>query len=64
MTAPPRNIDFLAWFSSDERSDCEYCGGRTCVTLPDVAAVFCLGCGAVTIDGRRIDIDGSIAVDE
>jgi hypothetical protein len=56
------NVDLLAWFSEDERSECGSCGERACVGLPDVVASFCLACGAVTIDGFRIDADLRIAI--
>jgi hypothetical protein len=49
-------IDLLAWFSDDEREDCSTCGERTCVTLPDALASFCLACGTITIDGVEIEL--------
>jgi hypothetical protein len=52
---PPTNVDMLAWFSEDERHVCGSCGERACVTLPDALASFCLACGAVSINGVRID---------
>ena len=54
---PPTNHDMLAWFSEEERGDCAHCGERGCVSLEGVRASFCLSCGAVTIDGVRIDVD-------
>lgn len=62
--APERalsNLDMLAWFREDERSLCKSCGQRAAVTLPEVETSFCLGCGAVTVDGVRIDRDLRIA---
>ena len=54
---PPSNADMLAWFSEEEKERCAACSERACVSLPQALASFCLGCGAVTIDGRRIDAD-------
>lgn len=51
---PPSNIDMLAWFSDDERSLCPTCGERTCVTLAEAFASFCLGCGAIVVNDRTI----------
>jgi hypothetical protein len=56
----PSNRDMLHWFSEDERHPCDACGRRAVVSLPDALAAFCLNCGAVTIDGVRIDVDRSI----
>jgi hypothetical protein len=47
----------LAWFTDDERETCRACGELSCVTLTQAVASFCLGCGAITIEGRRIDVD-------
>jgi hypothetical protein len=55
-----RNVDFLAWFNEDERQVCEACGERSVVGVPEAVASFCLNCGAVTIDGVRVDIDGRL----
>jgi hypothetical protein len=55
---PHTNRDLLAWFSEDERSECGECGEKACVSLPDVLARFCLLCGAITVDGVRIDVGG------
>ena len=63
MGSPLRNIDFLAWFSPEERTVCEGCGRQACVTLPDAEAWFCLACGAVSIGGKRVDIDGCLPPD-
>jgi hypothetical protein len=52
----------LAWFSKDERSLCASCGERAVVTPPEVDTCFCLGCGAITINGLRIDTDRKLAV--
>jgi len=30
--------------------------------LPDVAAAFCLHCGAVRLDGERLDVEGTMLV--
>jgi hypothetical protein len=49
--------DMLAWFSEEERNECASCGERACVSLEGAIASFCLACGAVTIDGVRIDRD-------
>ena len=51
-------VDLLAWFSDEERSLCPYCGERTAVTIPAAFAEFCLDCGAVSVDGVRIGVDG------
>ena len=50
----------LAWFPEDERHECGACGERACVSLEGVLASFCLACGAVTIDGVRIDADRTL----
>ena len=57
---PPSNADMLAWFSDEERQTCGACGEQACVSLPQAVASFCLGCGAITIEGRRIDVDGRL----
>jgi hypothetical protein len=62
MAGAPTNRDLLAWFTDDERRDCSTCGERACVGLPDVAARFCLACGAVSIAGMRLDVDREIRV--
>jgi hypothetical protein len=64
MSQPPasRNVDFLAWFSEEERQVCESCGERSAVNVPDALASFCLRCSAVTIDGVRLDLDGLITI--
>jgi hypothetical protein len=54
-TRPLTNVDLLEWFSDEERHECSTCGHRACVTLPDVAARFCLSCGAIHIGGMRLD---------
>jgi hypothetical protein len=58
---PPPNVDMLAWFSEEEKHVCGSCDERACVTLPDALASFCLGCGAVSVNGVRIDSDLRIA---
>jgi hypothetical protein len=30
------------------------------VSVPEAVASFCLSCGAVTIDGERLDVDGQL----
>lgn len=55
------NLDMLAWFSEDERSTCAACGMQARVSLSDALASFCLACGAITLDGIRIDHDGRVA---
>ena len=59
--APPSNVDLLAWFSEKERNVCGSCGERACVSPRDALASFCLACGAVFVDGVRIDADLRIA---
>jgi hypothetical protein len=49
------NRDLLPWFSEEERTACASCREDSCVTLPDATASFCLACGAITVDGTRID---------
>jgi hypothetical protein len=56
MGEVPSNRDLLDWFSEDERSVCSYCGKRACVSPPEADALFCFACGAVTLDGARIDV--------
>jgi NMD protein affecting ribosome stability and mRNA decay len=55
------NVDLLTWFSEEERQVCEDCGERSSVSLPEAVASFCLRCGAITIDGVRVDVDGRIS---
>jgi len=55
------NLDVLAWFSEDERDVCGSCGAKACVSIDEATASFCLACGAVSIDGIRIDADLRIA---
>jgi hypothetical protein len=57
------NVDMLAWFSEDERNVCGACGEKACVSVSAAVALFCLACGAITIDGQRIDVDGRIPTD-
>jgi hypothetical protein len=59
---PLDNVDLLAWFSEDERQACEGCGETSAVSIPDAVALFCLRCGAVTIEGVRLDLDVVISV--
>jgi len=54
------NTDLLHWFDEDETSQCPACRARACVTAPKALAAFCLHCGAVWIDGERLDVDGKI----
>jgi hypothetical protein len=39
---------------------CGSCGERSAVSVPDALALFCLRCGAVAIDGVRVDVDGRL----
>ena len=55
---PLTNLDLLDWFGPDERSECPACRRRACVSLPDVEASFCLGCGAIEVGDVRIDVHG------
>jgi NMD protein affecting ribosome stability and mRNA decay len=55
------NVDLLTWFTEEERQVCEDCGERSSVSLPEAVASFCLRCGAITIDGVRVDVDGRIS---
>lgn len=63
MREPLSNVDLLAWFTEDERNVCGSCRERACVSVPEALASFCLACGAVVIDGRRIDVNRRIAVE-
>src|SRR5581483_4333166 len=54
MAVASTNLDLLGWFDEGERA---------CVSLPEAKAAFCLACGAVHIDGVRIDVDRRIALD-
>jgi hypothetical protein len=54
------NEDLLAWFAEDERHVCGSCDQQTCVRLSDASASFCLACGAITIEGQRIDVNRHI----
>ena len=49
--------DMLGWFTEEERNECGSCGEHACVSLEGALASFCLACGAVTVDGVRIDVD-------
>jgi hypothetical protein len=42
------------------RQVCKSCGERAMVSVPEAVASFCLSCGAVTIDGERLDVDGQL----
>jgi hypothetical protein len=55
------NLDMLEWFAESERQDCGACGGRAAVTLADTPASFCLACGAITLDGVRVDPGAELA---
>jgi hypothetical protein len=59
-TPPVTNLDLLDWFDEAERNECSVCGRRACVSLPDVQAWFCLGCGAIKVGDVRIDVDGRL----
>jgi hypothetical protein len=52
----PTNLDMLAWFTEDERQVCASCGDLSCVSVQGAKASFCLRCGAVSIDGKQIDL--------
>jgi hypothetical protein len=52
---PPSNLDMLGWFGEEDLSVCDACGERACVTAVPSRALFCLGCGAIWIEGVRID---------
>jgi len=54
------NTDMLAWFSDEEREACSECGERACVSPQRAVASFCLACGAIKVDGVRIDVDGRL----
>jgi hypothetical protein len=54
------NVDLLTWFGEDERQVCESCGDRSAVSLQGAVAWFCLRCGAISIDGHRIDVEGQL----
>ena len=58
MAAAVTNLDLLEWFDEDERSFCRGCGKRTAVQLPETRASFCLACGAVEVEGLRLDMNG------
>jgi hypothetical protein len=60
---PPSNVELLAWFPEKERDECVACGKNTCVTLPEAAATFCLACGAVILNGVRVDVDRRLPSD-
>ena len=62
MAEVPSNRDMLEWFSEDERNVCSSCRERACVSLPHVSAHFCLACGAITVAGMRLDVNGEILV--
>ena len=62
MLDQPTNEDMLAWFSEEERHVCGACGEKACVSLPRAIASFCLGCGAITVDGERIAVDRRVGV--
>jgi hypothetical protein len=57
---PPSNVDMLAWFEEDERGQCASCHEKACVSLPHAHASFCLACGAISLNGERIDVDRRI----
>lgn len=61
-TPLPPNVDMLAWFDEHERRLCGSCGERACVSVADAFASFCLNCGAISIGGVRIDVDGRLPV--
>ena len=58
MAAVVTNLDLLEWFDEEERKFCRGCGQRSAVQLPEARALFCLACGAVEVDGVRLDLNG------
>jgi len=54
------NSDLLEWFDDDERKVCSVCHEQACVSLAEAAASFCLACGAIHIDGVRLDVAGTV----
>jgi hypothetical protein len=54
------NTDLLAWFTEEERQMCGACGQRARVTVDGALTSFCLSCGAVWLEGERIDVDRRI----
>jgi hypothetical protein len=62
VSTPATNLHMLAWFSEHERSLCAGCGERAVVTPPEIDTCFCLGRGAITINGVWVDTDRKIAV--
>jgi len=57
----PSNIGTLAWFIEGERHVCGSCDMKACVSLSEATSSFCLACGAVSIEGVRVDVDRRIA---
>jgi hypothetical protein len=53
----PSNLDVLTWFGDDERAECPACNERARATHEKTAGSFCLACGAVWHDGRRLGIE-------
>jgi hypothetical protein len=51
------NIDFLDWFTEEEREVCSDCGEKACVSFPGLPAAFCLACNAVKVDGTKIQLN-------
>jgi hypothetical protein len=51
----------LSWFGDDECERCRECGEHASVSLSETPASFCLACGAISIDGKRIDVDRRVA---
>ena len=55
------NVDLVDWFDEDERVICESCGEGAAVTMAaETTASFCLHCGAISIDGAQINLDGRL----
>jgi hypothetical protein len=49
-------------FSEDEREVCVSCGQRACVAMREALASFCLGCGAIEVNGIRINANPRISL--
>ena len=60
MEGQADNLDLLDAFEDGERAECSSCGQKACVSLPETAACFCFGCGAITVGGMRLDVARNI----
>ena len=54
------NVDLLGWFTAEERHQCANCHATALVSVPEALASFCLACGAVWLEGERLDLNGHI----